>query len=66
MKQKKILKRMLSIVLAAVLIAPTAWIPAENNATVSTAASSEVVYVSAENGNDSNAGTAEAPVKTLG
>ena len=38
--------------LAAVLIAPTAWIPAENNAAVSTAASSEVVYVSAENGND--------------
>ena len=66
MKQKKILKRMLSIVLAAVLIAPTAWIPAENNATVSTAASSEVVYVSADSGDDSNAGTAGAPVKTLG
>lgn len=65
MKQKKILTRMLSIVLAAVLIAPTAWIPAENNAAVSTAASSEVVYVSADDGDDSYAGTAEAPVKTL-
>jgi len=57
---------MLSIVLAAVLIAPTAWVPAENNAAVSTAASSEVVYVSAGSGNDSSAGTNDAPLKTLG
>lgn len=64
MKQKKIMKSMLSIVLALALLVPTAWVPAENNATVAEAASSEVVYVST-NGSDSASGTEAQPVKTL-
>ncbi len=63
MKQKKILKRMLSVVLAVALIVPTAWVPAENNAKVATAASNEV-YVSA-NGSDSASGTEAEPLKSL-
>lgn len=49
MKQKKIMKSMLSIVLALALIVPTTWVPAENNAKVAEAASSETRVINYNN-----------------